>query len=576
MDPVKLARKIFSSRYGLLNTPVVRSPGFLSLIRGTRHLIDITTKTERSEKSAKSFAITFQKGASAFTDEHLNVRIPAWYCYIESLEKFVGRPLTDAEATAISVILINGSSIHEGLHVAHSRKLFTPTFKTLIKEYANEQLFDYLLNVTEDLKNEASLEMPHKSDLFEFVNAKNEIFFSENNLLSTIEKAFERYGEEDVKSIALEILVFTKCISRRERVYSELESFGLSNVVELLNQAVFHTSDSFWIANELYKIFVSTEASKNKTRMSQEAENAAAKEIEKIAESDKKTFDSVNEEKEMVKGGIQSLVEFDILSNPKKMSYYSYSDDEVEISAKFGFIKKLKVSRQVMPTLREPKTRGNTLVNTRISRIATDGKIFSSRGESVASVQKKQPEFIILGDFSGSMWRIIGEVNETIRKMAKAMLEVGVTFAVYGHTSYDTDTAKDVPVVYHIFSNRTNGRIDSNLDARFDAVKEVRLQENYDGFAIKHVSQKFNRSAQSKVLIVISDGAPAGPGYDDGREHTKKMIEEARRNGIKVISISLTADVMGENDRIYGKTFNVDATSQSKLENGMQRIIMGG
>jgi hypothetical protein len=570
MDAVKLAKKIVSERYGMLSLPSVMSPGFLSLIRGTRQLLDQITDIEDGLHRAKSFSISFKDGDSASTDEKLNVKIPAWYCYTEALEKFLGRPLNERESASVSLVIINGSSIHEGLHVAHSRQLFTSTIRSLINSHKNVNLFSYLLNVTEDLKNESKLEIPSKADFFEFINAKNEIFFSPEKLQHTLQEAMDKYGEDDVKSVALEILVFAKCKGRREQIFKTLNEFGLTDVVNLLTNAATPRARSIDIAEDLYKIFVTTEAANSEKRMDQKEAEEAAEEVEELAKTDEKMLASIEEQKiETGDGAVPPVEEIDVMRNPYP-NHESYG--RTLVSHKFGFLKNLKVSRQIVPTLREPKTRGTQLVNTRISRIVTDGKIFTSRGTSVASMQKKQPEFIVLVDFSGSMSSIIGTVNETARNMAKAMLDCDITFAVYGHTSA---TDKDIPAVYHVFSHRTNGKNDTKIDDHFNAVKRVQLRENFDGHAIQYVSKKFNKTAKNKVLIVLSDGAPSGPNYRDSMKHTQESIEKARKNGIKVISLSLTAHVIKSNDRLYGSKFNVDATTQSKLETGMQSIIMG-
>lgn len=573
MDPVKFARNVVGKRYGLLFLPDIRSRSFLNLIRGTKHLVDIVTSIHSPSRNAKSFSISYDESASASTDMEFNVRIPSWYCYTESLEKFVGRELTAKEAAAVSISIINGSSIHEALHVSYSGGVLTRAFQGYIQGRENPALYNHLIQIVEDLKNESVLYDGHHS-ILDYVIAKNEIFFSDEKIKEYLDRAEKEYGD-DRKSIALEILVGFKCESRRDFISQTLEDLGLTRVAELLFSACNIKALVKPIVDELYAIFLDSKSAKKSgsdatTHYDQQSIQEAQQVMKRILERDP---DAVIEIKsEQLSGDFPSLEEHDILSKGGWLTGSStYS--RFDVSLKFGFIRKLKVARQIVPSLKEPRATGAVLMKTRLSRIATDGKMFSNRGEAIATMQKKQPEFIILGDFSGSMGYLIAMVNETLRKISQEMVDAGIPHAVYGHTSMGEN---DIPLVLHIFSYKTNETTSSSHEQRFDAVKRVALRENYDGYAITHVSKKFNRACQNKVLIVLSDGAPCAPFYMHGNQHTEDAIKAARKNGIKVISLSLTEGVMDHNNDIYGYKFNVDATSQQKLEIGLQRIILGG
>lgn len=562
MNAIQNARRIIRNQYGLLNLPSIESPSFMTLIRGTRQLVNVTLETQDSRNQAKSMSVTLDAGAMASTDEQLNIKIPAWYCHTESLEKFVGRNLTKEEAAAISLMIVNGSSIHEALHVAHSIYLWENPTKAKLDSMANTSLMYHMMNITEDLKNESKVE--GIKELFAFIDGKNEVFFSPERLNDVLDKATEQY-KSDTKSIALEILVFYKNKSRRAQINSLLKDWGFDNVVAWLGDAATPYADALQFAMNLYNFFNETTASKKKVRIEESDAKAAQQKAEKADKEGKLEIDMAIVG---TTGRIPQLIERDILRN--RGSYMNYT-----VAAKgtndFRFLKELKIARQIVPTFAEPKVRGTQLVNTRLSRIATDGKIFTTRGPSVASLQKALPEFIILGDMSGSMRPIIGRIMETIRKMSEAMIEANISHAVFGHTS---EGMEDAPIVHHIFSYRIGGKTDSDHHNRFERAAFVELRQNYDGYAITNMTTKFSRGA-TKVLLVLSDGQPCGPRYDEAIEHTREAVEQARKQGIRVISLSLTDNVIESNDAIYGDRNNVDATTPQKLEVGLKRLILG-
>lgn len=573
MDPILNALKISKEEYGSLRLPHVRSREFLSMIRGTRHLA-YRTSYRFGRRQPRSYGITFEgseQEITAYTDNKLNVRIPAWYCFTESLEKIMNRKLSDKEAAAVSLMLINGSSIHEGLHVALSD--FSSSMESKIQGHINADLFNHLFQVAEDLKNEANAEAANF--LYTFLEAKNEIFFNEETFLKSIDKE-EKEGSSP-KTIAVSMVVAYKCKSRREAIHEKLKELGLEDVGKILRDAASPYVNSYEMAELLYsKLFDPSDSSMSNKKFTREnMEKASAAKAQKVMAKmlSKEEKEEMKMELEVEKGKIPSLVEIDI--DKSDTGYSTFRDTS---HMKFGFVKKLKISRQIVSTLSEPKKSGSKLVGTRLWRIATDQKVFAKRGESVASTQRKQPQYIILGDFSGSMKYngLFYHVLDCLEKISNEMIEANIPHAIYGHTSIPREDRADVPVVYHIYSHRMSGKTSSNHSSRFEKASGVGTHQNYDGLAIRHVSKKFNRDT-TKVLIVLCDGDPSGVYYsaDEAVEDTKAAIEEARKNGIKVVVLSLREDVLKDNDFLYGEKFNVDATDQRKLESGLQRIIMG-
>jgi len=590
MDAIQNARKLIDKEYGLLGIPAVRSPRFLSLIRGTKNLLSMTTGKFGTRK-AKSLAISYEVGEMASTDLKLNVRIPAWYCYTESLLKFVGRPLSEKESSAVSLTIINGSTIHEGLHVALSRDIMTKGYFERIHAHENSQLFMFLVNIVEDIRMEGILRSSRHIEFAEYIDAKNEIFFSEENMVEELDKVISE-TENDPKSVALALLAPYKCTSRRKRILSTFtEVFPeVGTIVSNIDEST-KTNE---VAEELFKLLNGAKSTKResgdgKLGTGGEAaesefnmEKALAKKAEKIMRSLLKgnPTEKIDVEEDENKGPLKDkeMEERDITNIALTIYPWDYED----INLDFGFLRKLKVARQLLPSRSEPKTRGSKLLNTRISHIITDGKLFTNHGDSFSSMQRKHPEFVLLLDMSGSMSEYIGRVAAAVRKIAKEMKSADITFAVYGHTSYYLDGSShkesDQPVLYHIFSYKTNNRTDRDFDNRFELARKVHLVENYDGYAIRKMAGKFNKKCDHRKLLVLSDGSPAGHDYggSKGNQHTIESIAWVRKQGIQVIAMSLVEDVISANNFLYGKENNVDASTQDKLESQLQKLILGG
>jgi hypothetical protein len=571
MDPVKSAQKVIKEQYGFIDLPSIESPRFVSLIRGTEQLANVTLDLEKSANAIRSMSVSFESGAQAGTNRHSDIKIPAWYCHRESLEKFIGRQLSDKEATSVALMLVNGSSIHEALHVAHSQYLWTPAMQNTINEHSNPNLFTNMLQLTEDLKNEAKA--TRHDELNTYIVGKNELLFTTSRFTQILADAQKKYGT-DLKSIVLETLPFYKNASSRNAINQMLKAAKLDVAIDILEAAISPMADAVGQAHKLYQIFEDTQAGKSQSSNS----SMSDADMEEAMQEAKEAFERGDimpmeiKRQEAGSGRMPALEEIDVLNNEYADSYPSWHYEVKKDD--FGFIKKLKVSRQVVPTLAEPRKSGSVLVKTRLSRIATDGKMFSRRGESVASISKKQPEYILLTDMSGSMHYHIGNVMETTKKMSQAMKDSGIAHAVYGHTSHVNEESEDVPTVFHIYSYRMSGKTSNSFEDRFEAARKIDLTENYDGHAINHVVKKFTRGA-AKILLVLSDGRPIGVHYAKPEQHTIDMIKEARKQGITVISLSLVPSVIQDNNKIYGEKFNVDATTPAKLEAGLQKLILG-
>lgn len=216
----------------------------------------------------------------------------------------------------------------------------------------------------------------------------------------------------------------------------------------------------------------------------------------------------------------------------------------------------IKARSEVQRYTGEPRDRGNKI--RRIHRIATDNKIFA---DQIKSQFVGPQEIILLVDCSGSMRENITKAVEAAYGAAISLEKGGHNVAVYGHTSdvslpFSFSNELIVPVFKEFVTPTSEMKRRCTIFLRDMEI----LHGNNDDLAIAHVGKKFTKKANTKTLIVISDGAPASSRISGKRgiEATKKQVDELRTRGIKVISISIKSSAVACNNIIYGRDFNVD------------------
>lgn len=224
--------------------------------------------------------------------------------------------------------------------------------------------------------------------------------------------------------------------------------------------------------------------------------------------------------------------------------------------------------------------RGNNL--RQLHRIATDGKIFSSRVE-FPSVGPQ--EVIILVDCSGSMnvFRdgdtLLVKAFEAALGAAKGLSAGRHNVAVYGHTA-DSDVLYDESsfsnnctlIQFKSFDDST-----ALLEKRIENfISEASMTDNNaDGVAIKNVAKHFTTTKNQKHLIVISDGRPAARCYSgDGNEKTKIEVDALRKTGIRIQSISIADSAKKDNDFIYGREFNTCNDDPSIIKTVVSKMFI--
>lgn len=336
------------------------------------------------------------------------------------------------------------------------------------------------------------------------------------------------------------------------------------------------------------------ERTKSKTVSAQTMINTASTqaEIEAVekSEHDQQAYKMANEFLNAVGDIIEarrekdSLIDFELDGRIVELDVFNTSSERSPtipaINIDFKFIRDMMIARTHNEVPGEPKLRGAKIVNTRISRIATDGKIF---GRQQHIELQKPIEVIIILDLSGSTFtRIkIDDIDATIadseiefsRAFFIALRQANIAVGVYAHSSMQ-NKGVDSPALVHIASYNLNGQSNTNFNERFIRAHQVRRGENYDGAIYRRVASKFSKRNSRKLIVVMSDGSPSGYGYSGeyAFRHTKNAIKEVRDSGIGMVCFSIGGVYEG-NNRIFGREYNVDV--RKGLQREFKRVVFG-
>jgi hypothetical protein len=244
------------------------------------------------------------------------------------------------------------------------------------------------------------------------------------------------------------------------------------------------------------------------------------------------------------------------------------SDKQIGIDPRFASLgQRLRMSLTNNDVPGPAMKRGPVMVNTRLSRIITDGKIFSHRQKRKA--EGKDYEFVVLVDCSGSMHG--GKITEAMTAgftAYKSLRTARIRTTLLGHTSlygshFDYSGKKEVPVVYVIGQNHDAMEIVATRSQSFVYGSGL-LSNNYDGLAILKAAEiGFSDKPTKRYMFVISDGQPAGDRYNGESAilHTRDAVRQVRRKGVDIVSITINHGMVKTNNEIYGKEKNVATTS---------------
>lgn len=216
----------------------------------------------------------------------------------------------------------------------------------------------------------------------------------------------------------------------------------------------------------------------------------------------------------------------------------------------FGRTLSLLKTRLPVPNI--PDKRGPRLLPLQLSRFGTDGRVF---GEYAEDKTQDETELVLLIDASGSMESIYEEVLSATKGIFESARQSRIRTVVLAHTADSGAQAHVITIV--------NGH--HNIEHRFNKAASINLNENVDGMALLAAAKFFTKRRGRKVLVSLSDGEPCCPGYNGSSavKHTMKSIQFLRDRGIIVLSVSLVASVVRDNNQIYGKKFNIPVENEN-------------
>lgn len=532
------------------------------------------------------------KAETAFiarTGSKKEIVFPGWYFSRKAITSAVGTD-KDVDFEAISLALMNGSGIHETAHAA----LTPDTLKELTAGITFNQVSATVANMVEDLYIEAAVNRTSAIG-GAMLASKNRIFFHEDEatrLAKKVKHAFDSSKLPELEDL-LNLMMMTKNADLRDLIFeaipdklgSHLKSAilqgrisgrfsynrsGKANVrVEIITK-IYNILVDMYGRNAITEVpttldFNTTGGDGGGEAMQSEVSMSGDEEaVEQVAAAANQTMAMIhtgasakNPENASLRGNLQKAVSVDIIETTVPES----SRSSAHTAGNYGFLSILRQLRATNTTPGEPRKAGARLVNTRISRIATDRKMFSNHD---ATRKVTVPtEVVILADASGSMGAdFFSKVMAETKGIYEALKKLGIAVSVYAHSSQQDLAGADRPIIYRIAAFGTTSRT-SNDDARFERSLNIDQSQNYDGVVISHLTRTaFHLKNANKFLFVLSDGEPAGHDYSgwEANDHTMKCISLARRAGINVISFSLKAEVVKDNDRIYGEANNIDCT----------------
>jgi nitric oxide reductase NorD protein len=143
--------------------------------------------------------------------------------------------------------------------------------------------------------------------------------------------------------------------------------------------------------------------------------------------------------------------------------------------------------------------------------------------------------------------RVIDVEKEGLVLLTEALEAIGDQFAIYAYSGRGRDNVR--VIVIKDFDEPASQRV----ACRIGSISP--LQQNRDGAAIRHATRKLlERTARTKLLILISDGKPLDAEYADeyALEDTKMALREARQRNIEPFCITVDRESSDYLRRMYG------------------------
>jgi hypothetical protein len=184
----------------------------------------------------------------------------------------------------------------------------------------------------------------------------------------------------------------------------------------------------------------------------------------------------------------------------------------------------------------------------------------------------------LLVDMSGSMMSGIDDDDgKTKLDIAQRLAQLfvwathdmeGVTTGVWGHTGDSSmGRGSDIFRLWEV----------GDPLRRLGLISALQHGNNYDGYAIAYcVDQIRTREEPQKVLIVLSDGYPAGSDYG-GREaqiHMRSVVQWAESQGVTVIQLAIDESLRPTDQAaMFGPSNWLPYTSEKQLPRDLTRVM---
>lgn len=589
--------------------PSIDNPAFGAFAAKGIGLMLETLKAEDYSLTPPKYFLDAEAPAAYFDIDQNKIAIPGWYVLKDRI-KAIARTADDLNI--VSIILINGSTVHESLHRVHTRHSMQwildgakRYFGDVVAKYG-PGLFADVVNILEDVRIESLLNKP---SLKFWINAKNNVLFNDDE----VRHVFDRFNGAVETAIPVAI-----CYKREElRPIVERTFAKYPQAITALSGVIGMKDNTFNLLTNVAKFLTAFEAPDSPPEASGAGDPFEGASIQMsapelkgpLSSKEKRNVKAVAGEFKNASGKI-SKENAEIASRrkidkavgiveSKKVAVVDvedfvregdFSDIKVQVRGSDRFAQLLKQLRTEVVGRGRAKKTGAKVNAVNLYRVATDGKVFSTRGGREIG---NEIEIIILVDASGSMASVrdvgylvegskaslFGICTAVAKKVFFALKNADVPCKVLAHTG-DRETSSS-PVLIKVASHRMGNETTSNVERKFNAMLRIPLNNNYDGKILKEILNGgyFSEIAQ-KVLIVLSDGEPLGNYYHGAAAvaHTKTAVHDCRKAGISVVCLSLTKEVIDANNAIYGETANIDASENvdKALTQMVAAIAAGG
>lgn len=467
------------------------------------------------------------------------------------------KPVRESEDLHSAIDLMSGYAVHEACHSKHTRKTISKDeLKTLIDEAKSNMHF---ANLIEDERIEA-VEMQHNPGFRSYLNKVMEHHWEGERLKSELPDSWEDCDAKQKLWTSLAAVRYpdrTKALlhSSYHPIVDSLRSIS-EEYTSLLEKARF--SD---VKNTIAKMKAALNFTEEDEAKLNEPDDGRKGPIESPCEAAHKDKGVTGKEAD----DIYELVEQEVERLDPKASMWL--PDEI-VMPKITVYRPRVISPSKMPTVDNLMQKAKAALTLRKAAPKADDRMMLS-GEldedelarlsmgdmrvfkDITEEVLPNAAVYLLVDCSGSMKMMSpGGANriEVAQKMAFLLLSAmrhrpNVKCKVLAHTgdneSDDYSDPEGSASFYRIWE-------DGDDINRLSIIRTMVHGENYDSLAVAWAGNMLSQEdAEQKLLIVLSDGEPAGRNYggDSAMRHVRMHVDKLERKGINVLSISIVGDL---------------------------------